>query len=123
MHRLGASLAAFIAAVLGGVSAPSELVNQLFDFVAEQRFAETVDIPFATQQPPQPPNDAVLQRYWRNHEADFTAPEYRTIKLVILSPALLAAFLVVVVATIISTVGTDLVAIYNNVKAQTAAAS
>jgi pilus assembly protein Flp/PilA len=37
--------------------------------------------------------------------------------------ALLAAFLVVVVATIISTVGTDLVAIYNKVKAQTAAAS
>jgi Flp pilus assembly pilin Flp len=37
--------------------------------------------------------------------------------------ALLAAFLVVVVATIISTVGTDLVTIYTNVKAQTAAAS
>ena len=37
--------------------------------------------------------------------------------------ALLAAFLVVVVATIISTVGTDLVTIYNNVKAQTAAAA
>jgi peptidyl-prolyl cis-trans isomerase D len=32
----------------------------------------------------------VLQRYWRNHPAQFTAPEYRRIKLVILSPALLA---------------------------------
>jgi Flp pilus assembly pilin Flp len=37
--------------------------------------------------------------------------------------ALLAAFLVVVVATIIGTIGTDLVTIYNNVKAQTAAAA
>jgi pilus assembly protein Flp/PilA len=37
--------------------------------------------------------------------------------------ALLAAFLVVVVATIVSTVGTDLVTIYTKVKAQTAAAS
>ena len=37
--------------------------------------------------------------------------------------ALLAAFLVVVVATIISTVGTDLVTIYGNVKKQTAAAT
>ena len=37
--------------------------------------------------------------------------------------ALLAAFLVVVVATIISTVGGDLKTIYNNVKAQTAAAA
>jgi len=37
--------------------------------------------------------------------------------------ALLAAFLVVVVATIISTIGTDLKTIYTNVKAQTAAAA
>jgi pilus assembly protein Flp/PilA len=37
--------------------------------------------------------------------------------------ALLAAFLVVVVATIISTVGTDLVTIYQKVKAQTGAAA
>jgi peptidyl-prolyl cis-trans isomerase D len=80
-----------IGSALGGVAAPDELVNQLFDFDAEQRFAETVEIPFAAQQAPQPPADAVLQRYWRNHEGDFTAPEYRTIKLVILSPALLAA--------------------------------
>jgi peptidyl-prolyl cis-trans isomerase D len=80
-----------ITAVLSGVAAPGELVNQLFDFVAEQRFAETVEIPFAAQQAPAAPSDAVLQRYWRNHEADFTAPEYRTIKLVILSPTLLAA--------------------------------
>jgi len=32
-----------------------------------------------------------LQRYWRNHPAQFTAQEYRTIQLVVLSPALLAA--------------------------------
>jgi Flp pilus assembly pilin Flp len=37
--------------------------------------------------------------------------------------ALLAAFLVVVVATIISTIGLDLKTIYTNVKAQTAAAA
>ena len=37
--------------------------------------------------------------------------------------ALLAAFLVVVVATIISTIGVDLKTIYTNVKAQTAAAA
>ena len=37
--------------------------------------------------------------------------------------ALLAAFLVVVVATIISTIGTDLKTIYTNVKAQTATAA
>lgn len=79
-----------IGATIEGVAPPAELVNQLFDFVAEQRFAETVTIPFTAQPAPAPPADAVLQRYWRNHPAQFTAPEYRTIKLVILSPALVA---------------------------------
>jgi pilus assembly protein Flp/PilA len=37
--------------------------------------------------------------------------------------ALLAAFLVVVVATIISTIGTDLKTIYTNVKTQTGVAA
>lgn len=79
-----------IGATIAGVAPPAELVNQLFDFVAEQRFAETVTIPFSAQPAPAPPADPVLQRYWRNHPAQFTAPEYRTIKLVILSPALVA---------------------------------
>ncbi len=79
-----------IGSVLGGVAPPDELVQQVFSFIAEQRFAETVQIPFSAQPAPIPPDDAVLQRYWRNHESDFIAPEYRTIKLVILSPALLA---------------------------------
>ena len=79
-----------IGAAIAGVAPPAELVNQLFDFVAEQRFAETVTIPFSAQPAPAPPADPVLQRYWRNHPAQFTAPEYRTIKLVILSPALVA---------------------------------
>jgi peptidyl-prolyl cis-trans isomerase D len=77
-------------ALLSGVTPPDELLNQVFGFVSEQRFAETVALPFAAQKPPAASADAVLQRYWRNHQSDFIAPEYRTIKLVILSPALLA---------------------------------
>jgi peptidyl-prolyl cis-trans isomerase D len=79
-----------VGSVLSGVAPTDDLLDQLFDFIAEQRFAETVTILFAAQQAPKTPADAVLQRYWRNHPADFTAPQYRTIKLVILSPALLA---------------------------------
>jgi peptidyl-prolyl cis-trans isomerase D len=79
-----------VEAVTAGAAAPAELVNQLFGAVAEQRFAESVQIPFAAQPAPPPPPDPVLQRYWRNHPAAFTAPAYRTIKLVILSPQLLA---------------------------------
>lgn len=76
--------------VIAGAAPPAVLVNQVFGFVGEQRVAETVAIPFAAQPVPQPPADAVLQRYWRNHPAAFTAPQYRTVQLVILSPALLA---------------------------------
>lgn len=79
-----------IGTTIAGVAPSAELVNQLFDFVAEQRFAETVTIPFTAQPAPNPPADAVLQRYWRNHPAQFTAPEYRRIQLVILSSALVA---------------------------------
>jgi peptidyl-prolyl cis-trans isomerase D len=77
-------------AVLDGGAAPTELLTQLFDYLAQQRFVEMVQIPIADQPAPKPPADAVLQRYWRNHPAQFTAPEFREIKLVILSPALLA---------------------------------
>jgi len=76
--------------VITGAAPPAELVNQLFSFISEQRFAEIVNIPTAGQAHPKPPAQAVLQRFWRNHPALFTAPEYRTVKIVILSPALLA---------------------------------
>jgi peptidyl-prolyl cis-trans isomerase D len=76
--------------VIAGAAPPAELTKQIFAFVAEQRFAEMVNVNFAGQPAPPAPSDAVLQRYWRNHQADFAAPEYRVIKIVILSPALLA---------------------------------
>jgi peptidyl-prolyl cis-trans isomerase D len=76
--------------LIGSVGPPEELVNQIFSYIAEQRFAEIVDFPTASQPVPAPPGDAVLRRYWRNHPAAFTAPEYRMVQVVILSPALLA---------------------------------
>jgi peptidyl-prolyl cis-trans isomerase D len=76
--------------MIAGAAAPTELVNQIFAFVAEQRFAELVTVSLGGQKPPALPPDTVLQRYWRNHQAAFTAPEFRNIKLVLLAPALLA---------------------------------
>jgi peptidyl-prolyl cis-trans isomerase D len=76
--------------VIAGAAPPGALVTQIFDFVAEQRFAELANIALAAQPVPPPPSAAVLQRFWRNHPQQFTSPEYRTVKLVILSPALLA---------------------------------
>ena len=79
-----------LTAVVAGAAPPAPLVGQIFDYIAEQRTVETVNFPLSAEPAPKPPADAVLQRFWRDHPGQFTAPEYRTIKLVILSPALLA---------------------------------
>jgi peptidyl-prolyl cis-trans isomerase D len=79
-----------VQAVTAGVAPPQILTDQIFDFVSEQRSAEQVSIAAAAQPAPVLPPDAVLQRYWRNHQAAFTAPEYRQAKIVILSPQTLA---------------------------------
>jgi peptidyl-prolyl cis-trans isomerase D len=76
--------------VIAGVGPPQELVSQIFAYIAEQRFAETVNIPLSAQKVPKPPARSVLERYWRNHPALFTAPEFRTVQVVILAPALVA---------------------------------
>lgn len=79
-----------VQSVLAGVAPPGELTDRIFSFVSEQRLAEAVDIAAAAQQAPVLPGDAVLWRYWKNHPSAFTAPEYREVKIVILSPQTLA---------------------------------
>ncbi|MDE8343166.1 MAG: peptidyl-prolyl cis-trans isomerase [Acidocella sp.] len=79
-----------IPALISGVNAPQELVSQIFSFISQARTAEVVNIPVAGQPAPPQPSDAQLQRYWKNHPAQFTAPEYRTVKIVVLSPQVLA---------------------------------
>jgi peptidyl-prolyl cis-trans isomerase D len=79
-----------IEGITAGAAPPQPLVDQIFAYVSQSRTAETVTIPTAAQPQPKPPADAVLQRYWKNHPQAFTAPEYRSIKLVILSPAVMA---------------------------------
>jgi peptidyl-prolyl cis-trans isomerase D len=77
-------------ALVAGAAPAQALVNQVFSFITQSRVAETVDVPVNGQTPPAAPGDAVLQRYWKNHPAQFTSAAYRTAKIVILSPQLLA---------------------------------
>jgi peptidyl-prolyl cis-trans isomerase D len=79
-----------VTAMTDGVAAPAAMVSQIFTFIGQARIAETVDISSAAQAPPAPPGDVVLRRYWKNHPEKYTAPEYRAIKLVVLSPSVLA---------------------------------
>ncbi len=80
-----------VPAISAGAAPPTELSDQLFNFISQARTAEMVTVPVASQPVPSLPSDTVLQRYWKNHAAQYTAPEYRTVKIVVLSPQVLAA--------------------------------
>lgn len=76
--------------LVNGAAVPAEMTDKIFALLSEQRSASTVNIQVNTQPIPATPSDAVLHRYWLNHQSLFTAPEYRKIQVVILSPAVLA---------------------------------
>lgn len=77
-------------ALIAGATPPSELVDQVFSFISQSRVAQIVQVPVNGQPPPPAPSDAVLQRYWKNHPAQFTSAEFRTAKIIVLSPQVLA---------------------------------
>lgn len=79
-----------ITPVIEGAAAPPALLDPIFALLGQQRSAAIVNIPAQAEPAPPPPSDAVLERYWRNHQSQFTSPEYRKVQVVILSPALLA---------------------------------
>ena len=74
-----------------GALAPAVLVRHAFDYAAETRTLDMVRIPFASMPPPPAADDATLHRYFDNHPDAFKAPQYRRIKLVVLSPHTVAS--------------------------------
>ncbi|MDD2877058.1 MAG: SurA N-terminal domain-containing protein [Acidiphilium sp.] len=86
----GLAASQIVQAITVGVAAPTPLVQQIFDFVGQERTIQYAQLPFAAANPPAPPALAVLRRYWRNHPERFSTPALRKIQVVILSPALLA---------------------------------
>ncbi len=77
-------------AVRAGGYSPA-LVNRLvFTFQGETRIADLVSLPFATAPEPPAPTEEQLQRQYDDNANDYRAPEYRRVKLVILSPERLA---------------------------------
>ena len=76
--------------IRAAATAPSVMVKAVYAFENQTRIAQLVQLPFAAAAAPPPPADAVLQRWYKNHPTEFSAPEYRRITLVILSPDVLA---------------------------------
>ncbi|WP_428375476.1 SurA N-terminal domain-containing protein [Lichenicoccus sp.] len=73
-----------------GARAPAVLVRHAYAFAAQTRTVDLVTFPFVAQPAPAAPDQATLARYYDNHPQQLRAPEYRRIKLVLLSPQTLA---------------------------------
>ncbi|HTI03601.1 MAG TPA: SurA N-terminal domain-containing protein [Acidisoma sp.] len=76
--------------IRAAVTAPPVMVKTAYAFQNQTRTADLVQLPFAAAPAPAAPSDQVLQRWYKNHPSEFSAPEYRRITLVILSPEFLA---------------------------------
>jgi peptidyl-prolyl cis-trans isomerase D len=76
--------------IRAAATAPGVMVKAVYAFENQTRIAQLVQLPFAAAPQPSPPAAAVLQRWYKNHPVEFSAPEYRRITLVILSPDVLA---------------------------------
>jgi len=77
-------------AVQVGAVPPEVLTQQVFAFQHETRVAQYVELPFAAAAEPPAPTEADLQRVYDNNPERYSAPEFRRIKAVILSPETVA---------------------------------
>ncbi len=73
-----------------GAISPDVMNHLVFTFQGEKRVADLVELPFAAVAPPPAPTDAQLQRQYDDNLDVYSAPEYRRVKAVILSPETLA---------------------------------
>ena len=64
---------------------PKALADQLYKYRNEFRTAEVLTVPRGSMKPPAP-TDAQLAAYYKAHAAKYTAPQYRTITLVLVEP-------------------------------------
>ena len=76
--------------VQAGVAAPETLLSQIYAFQHETRVGDIVELPFTTAPAPPAPTADDLQRQYENNPVAYSAPAYRRIKLVVLSPQTLA---------------------------------
>ncbi|CAH2599795.1 Peptidyl-prolyl cis-trans isomerase ppiD [Rhodovastum atsumiense] len=77
-------------AVRAGAVSPDVLTREVHAFQQEKRTADAVDLPFAAAPAPDAPTEAQLTRWYENHKDQYSTPELRHIKVVVLSPETVA---------------------------------
>lgn len=73
-------------AVQVGAAAPDTVTRQVWAFQRETRVADYVELAFAAAAAPSEPTEADLRRLYDNNLPAYSAPEFRRVKAVILSP-------------------------------------
>ncbi len=73
-----------------GAGTSDTLTNRIFAYEAQTRLADVVLFNRSTQPQPADPTDLQLQRFYANHLNSYATPEFRKIKLVVLTPDTLA---------------------------------
>jgi len=68
------------------VSPPKSLIDRLFSLEQERRLTLTIRLPFTALPKPALPDEATLTAYYEQNKDRFTAPEYRAVTFVTLSP-------------------------------------
>ena len=72
-----------------GAVSPDVLTREIYAFQQEKRGADTVELAFANAAPTAP-TDIQLTRWYENHKDQYSTPELRRIKAVVLSPETVA---------------------------------
>lgn len=79
-----------VEALVGGLAAPTAAVDAMHRFEDETRSLDYVVLPASAAGPVPAPDDAALQTYYDAHKGAFTAPQYRKLVVLALTPAALA---------------------------------
>lgn len=69
-----------------GAFAPKQIVDAFYRYQRERRIAEILTVPHAAVTGLAEPEEAALEEFHREHAVRFTAPEYRGVSVVTLSP-------------------------------------
>jgi peptidyl-prolyl cis-trans isomerase D len=78
--------AALTGSIAGPVDAPPALVDAIYRYRNEQRRGHYVSVPVASITAVPAPNEEELAQFHEEHQAQFTAPEYRALTFITLEP-------------------------------------
>ncbi|RYC31743.1 peptidylprolyl isomerase [Lichenibacterium minor] len=79
-----------VGALIGGIEAPTAAIDALHRYEDETRSLDAIALPASAAGPAPVPDDAAARAYYDGHKAAFTAPQYRKLVVLAVTPATVA---------------------------------